>query len=470
LGARVAAHVERVSKQKQSGLVFLGQTRQDPQISTHVAALNGGKPLGGNSHRVTDGYANAPFAQIESQNSLHADFANAPIIIVAAAVALVSRRISTAVNQATTSPILGLGVVIALLYWARVFFITFFVAVAIAFILEPFVILLMRIRLPRSLASFFVCSLALLAIYLVGLGAYTQISSLSDEFQNEYSQRVSQIVDTARTRIEGMEESAYRIVVPARQQQQIQQQEDTARKKRSRKAAAPPVPVTPPEIPEVRIHSDRTPITQFLFNRIGSVYQMLLMASFVPFLVYFMLSWRDHIHRSFLQFFDGEERTVASKSLQGIAEMVRAFVVGNFALGLLLSVISSLIFWKMRLPYPLLVGPLSGFLSLVPYIGLPLAMLPPIAVALTVAQHLPAYLLVGAVVTGLHLMALNLLYPKIVGSRVHLNPLVVTVALMFWGFLWDAAGLVLAIPMTAGIKAVCDNVPGFRSYGKFLGD
>ena len=46
---------------------------------------------------------------------------------------------------------------------------TFFTAVAIAFILEPFVSLLMRIRFPRSLASFVVCSLALLAVY-----AYTR--------------------------------------------------------------------------------------------------------------------------------------------------------------------------------------------------------------------------------------------------------------------------------------------------------
>jgi predicted PurR-regulated permease PerM len=53
---------------------------------------------------------------------------------------------------------------------------------------------------------------------------------------------------------------------------------------------------------------------------------------------------------------------------------------------------------------------------------------------------------------------------------VHLNPLVVTFSLMLWGFLWDAAGIVLAIPLTAGIKAVCDNVKGLRPYGKFLGD
>ena len=43
------------------------------------------------------------------------------------------------------------------------------------------------------------------------------------------------------------------------------------------------------------------------------------------------------------------------------------------------------------------------------------------------------YLILGTTVAFFHLLALNLLYPKLVGSRVHLNPLVVTVALMFWG-------------------------------------
>jgi predicted PurR-regulated permease PerM len=208
----------------------------------------------------------------------------------------------------------------------------------------------------------------------------------------------------------------------------------------------------------------------YLYARLGSVYEFLLMASFVPFLVYFMLSWRDHVHRSFLQFFEGTDRMVATKSLQGVAGMVRAFVVGNFVLGLLLAGVSSFLFWKFRLPFPLLIGPLSGFLSMFPYIGLPLALIPPLFFAITVFNNIGAYLMIAASVTLLHVLALNLLYPKLVGSRVHLNPLVVTVALMVFGFLWDAAGLVLAIPLTAGLKAVCDNVRGLRPYGKFLGD
>lgn len=365
--------------------------------------------------------------------------------------------------QTRAVPLIGFVVVIALLYWARVFFITFFVAVAIAFILEPFVELLMRIRFPRSLASCVVCCVALLSVYLLGLGAYTQVASLVEDYQENYGQKVATAVQNVRASIEEMEKATYQLVVPAKQQQK--QQLDQSRQRR-RKTPEPVVlpPVTPEPPP------DRLPVTEFLYARLGSVYQALLMASFVPFLVYFMLSWRDHAHRSFLQFFEGEDRGIAAKSLERIAEMVRGFVVGNFALGLLLATCSSLIFWKMGLPYPLLTGPLSGFFSLVPYVGLPLALAPPLMVSLMVFQGVSSFVLLGAIVMLLHILALNLLYPKFVGSRVHLNPLVVTVALMFWGFLWDAAGLVLAIPLTAGIKAVCDNVKSLRQYGRFLGD
>ena len=376
--------------------------------------------------------------------------------------AMVSRQFGE-LAQTRAVPLIGVGVVIALLYWARVFFITFFTGVAIAFILEPFVALLMRIRFPRSLASFVVCSVALLAVYLMGLGAYTQAASLVEDYTENYGQKVANAVQNVRASVEEMEKATYQLLIPARQKQKQQLDQSRQRRKKT------PDPVTVPT-PAPEPAPDRLPVTEFLYARLGSVYQVLLMASFVPFLVYFMLSWRDHAHRSFLQFFDGEDRAVAAKSLERIAEMVRGFVVGNFALGLLLAAFSSLIFWKLGLPYPLLTGPLSGFFSLVPYLGLPLALAPPLVVSLMVFQGVSSYVVLGAIVMLLHILALNLLYPKFVGSRVHLNPLVVTVALMFWGFLWDAAGLILAIPLTAGIKAVCDNVRSLRQYGKFLGD
>jgi predicted PurR-regulated permease PerM len=372
------------------------------------------------------------------------------------------------------NPVIALGVIFAILYWARVFFITSIIAVIIAFILEPFVGLLMRIRFPRSVASFVVCSMALMLLYLVGLGAYTQIAGLWDEMPR-FGQRVNDVVEGARHKIDELENSTYRLIVPARQQAKAPPPLPPSKgRKRSQE---PPValiqglpPGIPASIPEVRIHEEQKQLSDLLYERIGSLYQILLMSSFVPFLVYFMLSWRDHIHRSFLQFFEGEDRTAASRSLQGIGDMVRGFVVGNFVLGILLAVLSSVIFWLIGLPYPLLAGPVSGFLSLVPYVGLPLALIPPAIVAIAGGSPLATFLIIIFAIAMLHLIAMNLLYPKIVGSRVHLNPLAVTFALMLWGFLWDASGLLLAIPLTAGIKAVCDNVKGLRPFGKFLGD
>jgi predicted PurR-regulated permease PerM len=373
-------------------------------------------------------------------------------------------------------PIVAFAAIIAILYFGRVFFITAIVATTIAFILEPFVALLVRARFPRPLASVVVCSVALAFLYVIGMAAYTQFLAIYADMP-KYGERIGAIVDGIQQRVADLEDQTYRVVVPARQRQELAQAQAEALKQASktpkRKSAAQPaapIPVPAPGvIPEVRIHAESNPLGEYLSSRLSDFYQALLMMSFIPFLVYFMLSWRDHLNRSFLQFFHGEDRLVATRSMEGIAAMVRAFVVGNFLLGLLMAAISSAMFWMMGLSYPLLVGPLSGFLSLVPYVGMPLAIVPPLFAALGI-NRVPVYLLVVLAVAMLHLIAMNLLYPKVVGSRVHLNPLVVTFSLMLWGFLWDAPGLLLAIPLTAALKAVCDNVRTLRPIGKFLGD
>ena len=180
-------------------------------------------------------------------------------------------------------PVIAGGVVIAALYFGRMLFITFLAAVIIAFILEPFVALLVRLRLPRSLAAFVVCTLALLGVYVVGMGAYSQLAGIYDELPR-YSQRIADIVDTVQQKLSQMEERTYQMVVPARQRQQEQQQDkarvpqaQTPPRKRGR-APEPPPPIIipqPPAIQEVRIHEDRTAIADYIYSRLNSFYQIL---------------------------------------------------------------------------------------------------------------------------------------------------------------------------------------------------
>src|SRR3984957_5198940 len=368
--------------------------------------------------------------------------------------------------------ILAVAAAVALLYFGRVFLITIVVAITIAFLLDPLVTPFLKLRVPRAVASFIVCSVALLLLYLLGLGLYTQFAGFVEELPT-FSQRMNELVDNAAARVDDVEKRTYQVLIPKRFQEAPPPPgvpaPETGRRRRGSKVVEPTP--APAQIPEVRIHTEPTPLLTYLYGYMRSFYDVLLMASFVPFLVYFMLSWRDHMRRSFLYLFSGSERQGVGKSWQGVADMVRAYVIGNFILGLMLATISCSFFIAIRLPYWPLVGPLSGFLSLVPYVGLPLAILPPLLAGLIVPYTQPAiYIMITVVVALLHLIALNLLYPKVVGSRVHLNPLVVTIALMFWGTLWGAVGLLLAIPITAAIKAVCDNVISLQGFGKLLGD
>ena len=361
--------------------------------------------------------------------------------------------------------LISLGFAIALLYYGQLFLVTLSTAVIINFILEPFVGLLTRVRVPRSLASFIVCSFALCAVFLAGLGVYKQGSRLAEDVP-KYAERIGDLSDGVVTKVEKMEQAAHAMVVPKRRSQLS----DKAPTKR-RSTPEPVIPLAPaPGVQEVHIQPERPPLVEFLHSHLASLYETLMMASFVPFLVFFMLSWRDHIRPAFLHLFEGPDRIAAATSLDGIASMVRAFVVGNFLLGLLLAVASTAFFWALPLPYPMLIGPLSGFLSLVPSLGVPLALAPALLAALTVYSTPAPYLIIVGVVALIHLLTMNLLYPKVVGHRVHLNPPVVAVAMMFWSVLWGAAGLLLAIPLTAGIKAVCDHVKNLERYGRLLGD
>jgi predicted PurR-regulated permease PerM len=304
---------------------------------------------------------------------------------------------------------------------------------------------------------------------------WSQVSTIREDLPT-YSSRLSQLFDKANESVDSFEKKTIDMVVPKTlrdQEQQIQQKPQQAMKARRRRSgtnATPPAPALPPPIQEVRIHPEPKPVLTTLYGYVSGYFHVLVMASFIPFLVYFMLSWRDHITSSVLRLFENDHRFAVGRSWSGIGDSTRAYVLGNFLLWVFLSSISAITFFFLGVPYWLIVGPLSALFSLVPYAGLALSVLPPVIAALAIPNKFKVILTLVLITVALHLIAMNFLYAKIIGRRVRLNPLVVTLALMFWGLLWGGIGLVLAIPITAAVKAVCDNVEALEPYGRILGD
>jgi predicted PurR-regulated permease PerM len=225
----------------------------------------------------------------------------------------------------------------------------------------------------------------------------------------------------------------------------------------SEKGRTPPRTVEPP------------PVREWLLRGVGSLYSILLVATFVPFLVFFMLAAKPHIWKATIELFPVEQRNRVRAALEEVSSMLRSFVAGNALIAIILMLVSWGFFLLMHLQYPFLLGSVSGILNLVPYLGALLAWIPPLLIGLAQWNTIGPYLVVMAVLTFLHIVGMNVLMPAIVGRRVHLNALAVTVALLFWGWLWGAIGLILAIPITATAKVICDHAEGWEPLGRWLG-
>jgi predicted PurR-regulated permease PerM len=331
--------------------------------------------------------------------------------------------------------LLGMALIVMFAYYGESVLAVLFFAVLLSFMLSPVVQALEYLHLPRAVAALISMVVLLALLYGVTVASYNEAVIFADNVP-KYSQKIRLMVQPF--------------------------QQDAEKLQKTREAVGEPDTDVVP-VRQVQSWSD------VLAHGAGTFTDTLLAASFVPFLAYFLLTWQSHARSATVMLFPLHHRHTAFVTLGLIGKMLQSFIVGNLLIGLLISAVSVGVFGLLHVPFFYFVGFLSGFLSLVPYLGVVLAMVPPILVGF--GQLEAGDLLVVVVcVIGMHLLALNVLYPKLLGSRLRINPLAVTIALLFWGAVWGAIGLVLAIPITGAIKIVFDHVESMKPYADWLGE
>jgi predicted PurR-regulated permease PerM len=329
---------------------------------------------------------------------------------------------------------------IGLIYLLKLVLVTALASLLLAFVLEPLVSGLARIRVPRAFG-------ALLAVVLMaGLAAgltfffYGRAVDFATQLP-KYSGKLQSSLAVLREQTRRIEESTRSVIASPR-------------------VGKAPLAVEVQEAPG---------LSRVILAGGGTLGEILLAITFVPFLVYFMLTWKDHAQSATVRLFPKEHRLVAHRTVGRISAMIRSFIAGNVLIGLISALISAIVFWQLGLPYFYFLGVISGFASLVPYIGVFLALLPPLAGGIGIVNG-RGVLVILLTVVGLHVLTLNILYPKIVGKRLRLNPLAVTLSLLFWAWIWGAMGLILAVPIVGATKIICDYIDPLRGLGVWLGD
>lgn len=341
-------------------------------------------------------------------------------------------------NISASGMIVAMATVLFICYVGKTVLVTLMFSILLAFVLEPVVSGLERIRLPRSVGAIVAILLLVGVTYGVSYFFYNRALDFAEQLP-KYSQE-----------IRGM---LARVV---RQKDALQQVGEKVLPQNQKARQAVPVTVVSNE-------------SGLLTRNLGAVMEAVVTLAFVPFLVYFMLSWQEHARVQTVQLFPLESRTTAYVTMGHITTMIRSFIAGNFAIGIFMAICSLVVFGFLKLPYFYFLGFISGFLSLIPYLGVILALAVPVTAGIGILSA-TGMIIVIVTVCGLHLISTYVLFPKFIGSRLQLNPLVVSIGLLIWGFLWGAMGLVLAIPMLGAIKIICDHVPNLRPIGAWMGE
>jgi AI-2 transport protein TqsA len=162
----------------------------------------------------------------------------------------------------------------------------------------------------------------------------------------------------------------------------------------------------------------------------------------------------------------GDSHPVAFRLTAVGPKVIRYFGVRAYV-NLLTGVGASIAFWLLGVDYAVLWGVLLFFLSFVPYIGIMVASVPPVLLAL--AEYGPERaILVIAGVTVVNAVLENLVMPRLVGSSLHIAPGVVFLSFFFWALLLGPSGALLASFLTVLSIALLDSYESTRWLARMM--
>ena len=333
--------------------------------------------------------------------------------------------------------VIAAAIILLFLYYAAGVVITLLFSILLAYFLDPAVEFLERLRLPRTLGAMVMVLVLSAVLAAVGYGLWNRVADFAADWP-KYSSQLQRVAATVQGKIQGIEGQVSQIAPTE---------------------GAPAVTSRGPSV-----------FQPLILRGIGSLYALFLEVTFMPFLIFFMLAEKRQVWHGTLQLFPVSRRTQIKETLEDVRDVLRDYLAGMTVVTLLVIAASSLFFWALGMEFPILTGIVSGLLNIVPYIGAVLAWLPAFLIALTKWSSFGQFAFIAAVLITIHLLALNLVAPKLVGRRVRLNAVAITVSLLFWGWVWGGMGLVLAIPITATLRVICDHTESWKPIGKWLSD
>jgi predicted PurR-regulated permease PerM len=330
-----------------------------------------------------------------------------------------------------------LFVVLGICSLAQQLIIPLTLALLLSLLLSPAVTLLQRAHLPRALSSM----LVLVSVIMALAGGVTLLAQPA----GDWVAKAPATIQSMQQRFRSLREPFRRAEVTTKTLENLTQS--------SEKSTVVSTPMN-------------------LLSRVATGTQRVLAAVMaVLLLVYFFLSSGNGFLRRMVEVIPGmtQKKVVVSIARDVQAEMSRYLVmvsIINLAVGAVTAASMAL----LSVPDPFLWGVVAGVLNFAPYVGPTMTIIGLTVVGFTTFNTLGHALAVPGAFLAIAFVEGQLITPTIIGRRLALDPTAVFVWLLVWGWLWGIPGVLLAGPMIACFRIVCQHVDALKSIGALIGD
>ena len=347
-------------------------------------------------------------------------------------------------------------IVLAVLFFARTVFIPLAFSVLLSFMLAPLVIRLRHWGLGRIPSTAIVVLVAFGILGVLGTIMASQLADLAHklpEYQHNVENKIESISASGGgfiKRISGSFQKFADELTPPPASTHNQAPEER------------PVPV------EIR-RTSFSPV-EAIQKILGSIVGALLNVVIVIVFVIFMLIQQEDLRDRLIRLAGSRRVNLTTNMLDDAAGRVSRYLLAQFVVNTGYGLLTGTVLYFIHVPNPLLWGIMAALFRYVPYVGIWVAAVMPAVVALAVRPGWVDVPIVFGVYFGVDLLMYNFAEPLLYGSSTGLSPLAVLVAAVFWTWLWGAAGLLLATPLTVCVVVIGHHVPNLEFLRVLLSD
>jgi AI-2 transport protein TqsA len=212
----------------------------------------------------------------------------------------------------------------------------------------------------------------------------------------------------------------------------------------------------------------KLPVSSILLSALRSLASGLLDFIIVFVFALLFLVGKHGLARKLLRSFPHREAKKITLVLLRIDADLRKYIGVKSLASLLEGVGIGAALALFRVEFAVVLGFLAFILRFIPYAGSAVSMLLPFLIAVVQFGSLAKPLWIVAVLLAIDALVAYVFEPKALGVRLNISVPIIFVSLLIWGWLWGAPGVLLAVPLTTSVKIIMEDIPGLRHFALLL--